>query len=191
MAGVELHPRSMRAFLHRFVDAGERELALSVDRMLSKRPAAASVKRAAIRTTKTLPQGLVDHLLDKLVAAGRVRAGRQGQVLFVDRLKPLPTAQQQTLDRLVAECEQRGFKPPEEAELAESVGVRGDDLLSLLDRAQDEGLIDRIGSHFYGASVVRTVLREVHANCLQHGEVLDIPSLRDRLETTPSSCITR
>ncbi|MBL8730270.1 MAG: SelB C-terminal domain-containing protein, partial [Planctomycetes bacterium] len=59
-----------------------------------------------------------------------------------------------------------------------------DELLSLLDRAQDEGRIDRVGDHFYGASVVRTVLREVRNNCLAHDEVLDIPSLRDRLDTS-------
>jgi selenocysteine-specific elongation factor len=184
MPAVELHRKSMRAFLRRFVEVGELELKAAVERMLAKRPAAASVKRAALRVSKTLPQGLIDHVLDRLVAAGRVRAGSQGQVLFLDRLKPLPERQQQQLDRLVAECEQRGFRPPITEELAAAVGVQGDELLSLLDRAQDEGRIDRVGDHFYGAKVVRTVLREVRNNCLAHDEVLDIPTLRDRLDTS-------
>ena len=184
MPAVELHKKGMRAFLRSHVDAGEKELLQSVDRMLQKRTVAASVKRAAIRTTKTLPQALIDHVFDRLQAAGRVRAGRQGQVLFLDRLQPLPSAQQVVFDRLVAECEQRGFRPPELAELAAVVGIDGDALLSLLDRAQDEGRIDKVGDHYYGASIVRRVLRAVRDNCLQHGEVLDIPTLRDQLDTS-------
>lgn len=181
---VELGRRSMRAFLREHVTAGEQELLQSVDRILQKRTAAASVKRSAIRTTKTLPQPLVDHVFERLQAAGRVRSGRHGQVLFLDRLQPLPTAQQAVFDRLVAECETRGFRPPELAELAAAVGLSGDALLSLLDRAQDEGRIDKVGDHYYGASIVRRVLRAIRGNCLAHGEVLDIPALRDQLDTS-------
>ncbi len=181
---AELHRRAMRVFLQQLVLAGEQELLQSVDRLLAKRSAAASVKRTAIRTTKTLPQPLVECVFDRMQAAGRVRMGRQGQVLFLDRLQPLPPAQQRQFDRIVAECEQRGFRPPDQAELAVAVGLEGDALLSLLDRAQDEGRIDKVGEHFYGASIVRTVLKAIRANCLEHGEVLDIPALRDRLDTS-------
>jgi selenocysteine-specific elongation factor len=184
MADVEVHRRSMRAFLRDMVEAGERELLQSVERMLQKRPAAASIARTAIRTTKTLPQPMVDHVFDRLQAAGRVRSGRRGQVLFVDRLRPLPPADQDALDRLVAWCEERGFRPPELAELEPVVGRRGDALLSLLDRAQDEGRIDKVGDHFYGNQIVRKVLRAVRDNCLRHGEVLEIPELRDQLDTS-------
>jgi len=184
MGHVELHQRSMRAFLRRFLDAGEQELLQSVERMLSKRPAAASIKRTALRTTKTLPQPLIDCLCDRLAASGRVRAGRQGQLLFLERLRPLPTAQQQQFDKIAAECEQRGFRPPELAELGALVALSGDPLLSLLDRAQDEGRIEKVGDHFYAAAIVRTVQHAIRSNCLQHGDVLDIPSLRDQLDTS-------
>jgi selenocysteine-specific elongation factor len=184
MPQVELHQKSMRVFPRRVVVAGEQELLQSVERMLHQRPAAASIKRTALRTTKTLPQPLVDCLFDRLQAAGRVRTGRQGQILFLDRLKPLPPQDQQRLDRIVAECEQRGFRPPELAEIEAASGLRGDPLLSLLDRAQDEGRIDKVGDHYYGSSVVRKVMRAIRTNCLKHGEVLDIPSLRDGLDTS-------
>ncbi len=184
MPEVELHRHGMRAFLREHLDAGERELLQSVDRMLAKRAAAASVQRAAIRTSKVLPPPLVECVLDRLQRAGRVRTGRQGQVLFLDRLKPLPDAQQALFDRIVAECEQRGHRPPDEAELAAAVGVAGDALLSLLGRAQDEGRVDKVGEHYYGARTVRQVLRAIRTNCLAHGEVLDIPALRDLLDTS-------
>jgi selenocysteine-specific elongation factor len=184
MPETELHQKSMRVFQRRLVVAGEQELLQSVERMLHQRPAAASIKRTAVRTTKTLPQVLMDCLFDRLQAAGRVRTGRQGQILFLDRLKPLPPQDQQRLDRIVAECEQRGFRPPELAEIEAASGLRGDPLLSLLDRAQDEGKIDKVGDHYYGSSVVRKVMRAIRTNCLRHGEVLDIPSLRDGLDTS-------
>jgi selenocysteine-specific elongation factor len=174
----------MRAFLRRFLDAGEQEVLQSVERMLQKRPAAASIKRTALRTTKTLPQPLIDVVCDRLAAAGRVRAGRQGQLLFLERLRPLPAAQQQQFDRIAAECEQRGFRPPELAELSALVSLSGDPLLSLLDRAQDEGRIEKVGEHYYAAAIVRTVQHAIRSNCLAHGEVLDIPSLRDQLDTS-------
>ena len=174
----------MRVFLRAHADAGERELLESVDRMLARRPAAASIQRAAIRTTRTLPQPLVDFVFERLQGAGRVRAGRQGQILFLDRLKPLPPAEQDRFDRIVSECEQRGFRPPLLAELEAAVGLSGDPLLSLLDRAQDEGRVDKVGEHYYGASTVKTVLRAVRRNCLANDEVLDIPKLRDELDTS-------
>ena len=181
---VALHERGMRAFLQQQVEVGEGELLQSVDRMLARRPAAASIKRSAIRTTRTLPQPMVDFVFERMQAAGRVRAGRQGQILFLDRLKPLPAEDQARFDKILSACEERGFRPPVLDELAVTSGLSGDALHSLLDRAQDEGLIDKVGDHYYGAKVVRSVLRAVRQNCLAHDEVLDIPSLRDGLDTS-------
>jgi selenocysteine-specific elongation factor len=152
--------------------------------MLARRPAAASIKRASIRTTRSLPQQLIDLVFEKMQAAGRVRAGRQGQILFLDRLKPLPTAEQARFDKILSECESRAFRPPRLEELATAAGISGDALMSLLDRAQDEGLIDKVGEHYYGASIVRGMLHAVRDNCLGNEEVLDIPKLRDGLDTS-------
>lgn len=179
-----IHDRGMRVFLRELVTVGERELLDSVDRMLARRPAAASVKRASIRTTRTLPAELIEFVVENMQAAGRVKAGRQGSILFLDRLKPLPAPDQARFDKMISECESRAFRPPALEELGAAVSLSGDALMSLLDRAQDEGLIDKVGDHFYGASVVRGVLHAVRQNCLGNDEVLDIPSLRDGLETS-------
>lgn len=181
---AEVHEKAMRVFLREQVAVGERELVESVDRMLARRPAAASIKRASIRTTRSLPQQLVEFVFEKMQAAGRVRAGRQGQILFLDRLKPLPPADQARFDKILSECESREFRPPRIEELSTAAGLSGDALLSLLDRAQDEGLIDKVVEHYYGASVVRGMLHAVRDNCLANDEVLDIPKLRDGLDTS-------
>lgn len=181
---AELYDRGMRVFLARQVVDGEQELLTSVDKILARRPAAASIQRSSIRTTRTLPQQLVEFVFARLQDAGRVKAGRQGQILFLERLKPLPAEQQQRFDKILATCEERAFRPPTLDELSEAVGLRGDELLSLLDRAQDEAKLDQVGDHFYGAAVVRSVLHRIRDNCLANDEVLDIPSLRDGLDTS-------
>ncbi len=181
---VLLHRRAMRAYLAATVNAGERELTESVAKMLARRPDAASIKRSALRTTRTLPQGLADFVFERMQDAGRIRAGRQGQILFLDRLKPLPPDRQQVFDELIECCESRAFRPPTIEELADAVGARGDTLLSLVDRAQDEGRIEKVDNTFYGAKVVRSVLHSIRDNCLGNDEVLDIPKLRDGLDTS-------
>jgi len=184
VSAAVLYDRAMRVFLVEQVADGERELLASVDKMLARRPAAASIQRASVRTTRTLPQQLVEFVFARLQDAGRVKAGRQGQILFLERLKPLPAPEQAHFDKIVAECEGRAFRPPTLEELSAQVGLRGDALLSLLDRAQDEARLDKVGDHYYGASVVRSVLHRIRDNCLANGEVLDIPSLRDGLDTS-------
>jgi selenocysteine-specific elongation factor len=181
---VELYERGMRAFLARQVLEGEQELLASVDKILARRPAAASIQRSSFRTTRTLPQPLVEFVFSRLQDAGRVKAGRQGQILFLERLKPLPPDQQERFDKILACCEGSAFRPPTLEELASAVGLRGDDLLSLLDRAQDETKLEKVGEHYYSASVVRSVLHRIRDNCLGNDEVLDIPSLRDGLDTS-------
>jgi selenocysteine-specific elongation factor len=184
MPGVLLHRQAMRAFPMAAAVAGERELFESVERILQKRAAAASIKRTALRTTKTLPQPLIEALLDQLAEKGRVRTGSQGMVLFLERLKPLPAALQQQLDAVVKVCQARGYKPPELAELEQASGLRGDQLQGLLDRAQDEGRIEKVGDHYYAMAVVRKAMHAIRANCLRHAEVLEIPELRDELDTS-------
>jgi selenocysteine-specific elongation factor len=184
MADVHLHARARRAFRREDLAAGERELLDSVDRMLAKRAAAASIQRSALRATKTLPQPLIDAVFESLQEQGRVRAGSQGQMLFQDRLRPLGLAEQQRLDAIVALCEQQPFRPPDRAEIEAHVGATGDALSGLLDRGCDEGRLERVGEHFYAHKALRTALHAIRRNCLAHAEALDIPALRDELDTS-------
>ncbi len=184
MPEVWVHERSNRALLREALLAGEREVLASVDKILAKRPAAASIKRTALRTSRSLPQELIDAVLDRLQAAGRVRPGSQGLLLFVERLRPLPPDQQQRLDRLVQECQGRGFRPPDLAELQQALGWPQEAIEGLLDRAQDEGRVERVGEHFYGTATVRKAMHAIRRNCLRHGDALEIPELRDEVDTS-------
>ena len=105
-------------------------------------------------------------------------------MLFVDRLRPLPAAQQALLDRVVALCEQQRFRPPDRAEIEAHVGAAGDALAGILERGGYEARIERVGDHYYGAAALRAAMQAIRANCLRNAEVLDIPALRDHLDTS-------
>ncbi len=55
---------------------------------------------------------------------------------------------------------------------------------SALLRAQDEERIVRVTDHYYAISAMRRAMRAVRDNCLANGGDLDIPKLRDTLETS-------
>jgi selenocysteine-specific elongation factor len=176
----------LRGFLRSHVAAGAEELQTAVAKILQRRPDAASVARAAVRTSRTLPEPLLQHLFADLIASGRARPGRRGHLLIVARLQPLAPERQALLERIVAHCLAAGARPPDRAELLTALGsgVAPDTLDSLLERGQDEGLLELVGEHWYAAPVFRGLLVAIRDNCRRHELVLDIPALRDQLGTS-------
>lgn len=176
--------RGDRLFLRDVVATGERELLESVDKILSARKLAASLVRTKIRTTRSLPSELKEAVLDRLISGGRVRPGSQGRLLFLDRLAPLPAADQARLDRVVEACEARGLRPPTEAEIVGDSGLDAAAVANMLARAVDEVRVDTFGGFFIGTKAQRKALHGIRDNCLAHDGILDIPALRDRLDTS-------
>jgi len=183
-AEVHLHADAGRAFRRQVLEQGIAEVVEGVERMLRAKPLAASVAKAALRTSRTLPQALLDAVLDELERTGRVRGDAHGRLVFVERLRPLPPQAAAVVERVCSLCEAAQLRPPAEEELGEAAQLRGDPLQSALQRAQDEGRIVRVGEHFYAASAMRRAMRAVRDNCLRNGGELDIPQLRDGLATS-------
>ncbi len=181
---IQWHARGRRAFDRRLAEAAIDSVLQSVDRILRDRPSAASIVRSSLRTTHDFPAELKEAVLDEMAARGQVRSGASGRLLFVDRLRPLPAAEQSALDRIVAHCEALGFRPPSQAEAAAELGIPPQKLADLVARAIDEARLEQVGDHVYGAAVIRRALVSIRDNCLAHGEVLDIPKLRDDLGTS-------
>ena len=181
---LHLHVRANRIFTTAAVVAGERSIRESVDKILSRRKLAASVERTALRTSRELPPALKDAAIDAMVAAGSVRSGIGGKLLFLDRLQPLPAAQRAMLDQLVARCEDAEHRPPTTAELVAGLGIGSDEVEGLIARALDEERCVRIGDHLWGGAVLRRVLHAIRDNCERHDGLLEIPELRDHLQSS-------
>ena len=117
-------------------------------------------------------------------ASGEARSSAHGRVLFVERLRPLSAPDQQALDQLVSVCEERGFRPPQAADLVDATGLPAERVAGLLARGIDEGRIEQVGDHLYGTNVIRGALVAIYRNCMAHDEELAIPPLRDALGTS-------
>ncbi len=181
---LHLDPASGRAFTRAAITLGKQEMRAAVDRILRDRPLAASIPRSALQSTRNLPLELQAVVLQELQREGSVRPAAHGRLLFLERLRPLAPAEQARLDALVGFCERAEFRPPTLAELCQGVGMAEAQAKGLLARAIDEGLVDQVGEHVYGAATIKKSLLAIRANCLRHAEVLDIPALRDELGTS-------
>jgi len=181
---VHLHEKADRIFERAIVAAGEATVMESVDRIMAARNLAASLPRTMIRTTRELPSELRDAVLDHMIAAGRVRAGTQGRILFADRLKPLDPDKQAALDRITAMCEARALRPPTAEEIAAETGLPSGVVATMLARAMDEGRIETFADLYIGADSLRRAMRAIRDNCRQNDGILDIPALRDALDTS-------
>jgi selenocysteine-specific elongation factor len=156
----------------------------SVARILRDRPHAASIPRTALRTTHEFPAELKEAVLDDLLHRGQVRSMPDGRILFLDRLRPLSAADQADLDKIVRAAADAGFRPLTPDEIGAATGLPATRVASLLARGLDEGRLQTVGDHVYADEVVRRALVSIRDNCLAHDDVLDIPKLRDALDTT-------
>lgn len=181
---VHYHEAGERAFARDVLAAAILEIEGGVERMLKSKPLAASVAKSALRTSRTLPQALLDAALDELQRAGRVRSGASGRLVFVERLRPMPAQEAAVVERVCGACEAAQLKPPSQDEVGVAAQLTGDALESALQRAQDDGRVVRVGDHYYAVTAMRRAMRAVRDNCLQHSGELDIPKLRDTLETS-------
>ena len=181
---IHFHRRGNRVFAVDAIDDGVALVKRSVDRLLEKRSLAASIRRTALQSSKSLPQALISAVLAKLQEDGEVESAGHGRLLFRSRLKPLSERDQAHLDQLVAICEQAGYRPPKVGELAGGLEVGEEQFAGLVARGVDTGLVEPVGDHVYAATIIRRSLVAIYNNCMRHGEELDIPELRDELGTS-------
>ncbi len=181
---LHLHARSGRAFTVEVMQAGATDVLRSVEKILASKPLAASIQRTALQVTRSLPAELRDAVLDLLEEGGKVRAGTQGEILFLDRLKPLPAEDQSRLDKLTKLCADGGCRPPTAAELAERSSFDAKTVEGMLARARDEQRVRLVGDHWYAASTLDAAMRAIVENCRRHDGALEIPELRDALDTS-------
>ncbi len=181
---VHVHTKAGRAFLVETLEDGGVLVRRSVERILKSKPLAASIQRSQLQTSKSLPSALLIAVLAAMQASGEIRSSAHGRILFTQRLKPLPKADQAALDSLVTIAEERGFRPPQLQDLVAESGLPQKQVEGLLARGIDEGGLEQVGEHFYGASVTRRALVEIYRNCMAHDHELIIPELRDSLGTS-------
>ena len=181
---VHVHAKAGRAFLVETLEDGKALVRRSVERILKNKPLAASIQHSQLQTSKSLPAAVLAAVVAAMQGSGEIRSSAHGRILFPERLKPLSETDQAALDRLVTVTRERGFRPPQLQELVAESGLPTKQVEGLLARAIDEGHIEQVGEHLYGANVIRRALVEIYNNCMAHDQELAIPHLRDALGTS-------
>ncbi|MBL8860930.1 MAG: selenocysteine-specific translation elongation factor [Planctomycetes bacterium] len=136
------------------------------------------------RATGFAPDFL-DALLGELERAREVRVEPGGLVRRAGGHAPLDPELEALIARLRTELASARFQPPSPTELAGRLGVPTKDVQRAIDAAKDRGEVHVIqaGEIVLDAQAYAAAKAAVVRNCEQHRS-LDIPALRDELQTT-------
>ena len=147
-------------------------------------PHRAVVESLELRRATGFEPALFGALLEEAVRLGRLELRPGGQVARPGRAAELDPAARELCERVEAALVRGAFQPPQGAELAAAVGAREADVARALETLVDLGRAVDVGKgvHF-AAERIAEARAAIVENCTRHGQ-LEIPDLRDRLDTT-------
>jgi selenocysteine-specific elongation factor len=137
-----------------------------------------------LRRATGLEGALFAALLEEAAREGRLELRPGGQVSRPGRTAALDPAVEALCGRVEAALERGAFQPPQGADLAAAVGARENEVARALEALVDRGRVVDVGKgfHFSAARLARA-RGAIVDNCTRNGQ-LDIPQLRDALDTT-------
>jgi selenocysteine-specific elongation factor len=150
----------------------------------SANPHRAVVDSLELRRATGFEQALFGALLEEAARLGRLEVRPGGQVARPGRAAELDPAAQALCERVEAALVRGAFQPPQGADLAAAVGAREADVTRALETLVDLGRAVDVGKGFhFSAARIEEARAAIVDNCTRHGQ-LEIPELRDRLDTT-------
>lgn len=183
-----------RSILHlpggrRTIEAGELELALerlthAARTWYEEHPLRLDVEARELRTRSGFDKGVLEPILEVAIERGLAESRGDGRWRLHGALPPANPSVEGEQRKLLRALVAAGLRPPSVAELASDCGLSERRVEALLDRAVDERTAVRIGADFWFArEAYDHAVEAVVANCERNGE-LDIPALRETLDTT-------
>lgn len=131
-----------------------------------------------------MDKGLVSELLQREEAEGRVVLEAGGMIALAGREVALDPAQAKLRGEILERMVAGRLQPPSPAELADQIGAPRAEVDTVLQLCVDEGSIERVGGELFMAAEIMAEAREaVTSNCERNGH-LEIPELRDALQST-------
>jgi selenocysteine-specific elongation factor len=147
-------------------------------------PHRAVVESLELRRATGFEPALFGALLEEAARLGRLELRPGGQVARPGRAAELDPAARELCERVEAALVRGAFQPPQGAELAAAVGAREADVARALETLVDLGRAVDVGKGFhFAAERIAEARAAIVENCTRHGQ-LEIPDLRDRLDTT-------
>ena len=137
-----------------------------------------------LRSTLSMDKGLVAELLQREEAGGRVVLEAGGMIALAGREVALDPAQAKLRGEILGRMVAGRLQPPSPDELADQLGASRVEIDTVLQLCVDEGSIERVGGELFMAAEIMAEAREaVTSNCERNGH-LEIPELRDALQST-------
>ncbi|HVS19745.1 MAG TPA: SelB C-terminal domain-containing protein, partial [Planctomycetota bacterium] len=123
-------------------------------------------------------------LLEEAGRTGRLELRAGGQVARPGRGAVLDEATRELCARVEAALQRGAFQPPQGADLAAAAAASEADAARALETLVDLGRAIDVGKGFhFAAARIDEARAAIVDNCTRHGQ-LEIPELRDRLDTT-------
>ncbi|MEW6074386.1 MAG: selenocysteine-specific translation elongation factor [Planctomycetota bacterium] len=137
-----------------------------------------------LRQASALEPGLFAALLEAEEARGALERRPGGLVQLRGREAALAPEAAARAAAIAGRLARARLQPPSLAEIASELGAAPEEVVPLLEHLADRGELVRITADLHLAAPAYEAARaEVIANCERHGH-LEIPELRDRLQTT-------
>ncbi|MEM9380942.1 MAG: selenocysteine-specific translation elongation factor [Planctomycetota bacterium] len=175
-AGRWIHTETLELCLARLRDA--------LERWFAEHPMRSKMDVRELRAAVDLDPALLGVLLEREADEGRVRLEAGGLVALPGREVDLDDATRDLRDRLVARLDGARFQPPSPDELVDDLGATRDAVDAVVQLCVDERSVEHVGGElFVSAAVLDEARAAVVANCERNGS-LEIPELRDALQTT-------
>ena len=175
-AGRWIHAETLELCLARRRDAREA--------WFREHPMRSKMDVRDLRASVDLDPALLGVLLEREAEEERVRLEAGGRVALPGREVELDDATRDLRDRLVALFDAARFQPPSPDELATELGAPRPAVDAVVQLCVDERSVEHVGGElFVSAAVLDEARAAVIANC-EKNESLEIPELRDALQTT-------
>ncbi|TAJ17996.1 MAG: selenocysteine-specific translation elongation factor [Planctomycetota bacterium] len=175
-SGKWMHAQSLTRGLARVTSALEQYFAAN--------PLRSAVETSVLRASTGYDEALFHALLEEAAARQQLVLEAGGKVRAAGRSLALDAKSRALFDALRERLAAARFQPPTQPELAAAFNVKEAEIKRMLTLLADEGHARHVGEGLYFATAALEEARAaIAANCEKHGH-LEIPALRDALDTT-------
>ncbi|MEM9799887.1 MAG: selenocysteine-specific translation elongation factor [Planctomycetota bacterium] len=155
-----------------------------LDEWFAEHPLRSRMDVRDLRGRVDLDPALLGVLLERERDDGRVVLEAGGHIGLQGREVALDDETRRLMEKVVERMRSARFQPPSADELVEELGASADAVDAVLRLCVDERSIEHVGGDLYvSAAVLDEARAAVVANCERNGH-LEIPELRDALQTT-------
>jgi selenocysteine-specific elongation factor len=175
-SGKWMHAQALQRGLAKLLEA--------LDAYFKANPLRTAAEALSLQGSTGFDEALFHALLDEAAARQKLLVEPGGKVRLAGRSLSLDPKSRALFEAVQQRLSSARFQPPSQAELATELAAKEPEIKRMLTLLADEGRAKHVGEGLYFSTDALEEARvAITENCTQHGH-LEIPVLRDRLNTT-------